>query len=128
MPFISVFLFSLSPYSLNWSSLRSTISISFISTMNQVFRRSSNCRINSPKYTFLQLIQHFQVAITITSPVMTSILYAMLYISFMEIKRNLRRKRLDTTSQGSNLKVGGKGSFFLNSCHKFSLLLRYFYM
>ena len=77
--------------------------------MSQGFKRGSKSRTNSPTYLFLKLIQQFQVATRSTSPDMTALLHTWPYGRFIEIKSNLRRKKLHRTNQGSNF-LGGSFS------------------
>ena len=77
--------------------------------MSQGFKKGSNWRTNSPVYLFLRLIQQFQVATRSTSPDMKAVFHIWLYGRFIEMQRNLRRKKLHRTNQGSNF-LGGSFS------------------
>ena len=77
--------------------------------MSQGFKKGSNWRTNSPVYLLLRLIQQFQVATRSTSPDMKAVFHIWLYGRFIEMQRNLRRKKLHRTNQGSNF-LGGSFS------------------
>ena len=77
--------------------------------MSQEFKRSSEWRTNSPAYLFLWLIQQFQLATRTTSPDMTTVFHAWLDDRFIQIQRNLRRKKLHRMNQGPNF-LGGSFS------------------
>ena len=64
--------------------------------MSQWFKRDSKWRTNSPAYLFLKLIKQFQVATRSTCPDMTRIYHAWPYGRFIEIKSNLRGKKIHT--------------------------------
>ena len=66
----------------------------YISMMSQGFKRGSKGRTNSLAYLFLQLIQQFQVATRSTSSDMTTIFHMQQYGGFIEIRSNLKRKKL----------------------------------
>ena len=80
----------------------------YILVISQGFNRSNRSRTNSPRYPFLQLIQHIQVATESISPGMKSAFRARLGGRSIEIKGNFSRKKLHTMNQGSNIL---KGSF-----------------
>ena len=77
--------------------------------MSQEFKRSSEWRTNNLAYLFLWLIQQFQVATRTTSPDMTTVFHAWLDDRFIQIQRNLRRKKLHRMNQGPNF-LGGSFS------------------
>ena len=75
-----------------------------------VFKRSSKCRINSPTYPFMQLVQHIQVATRSINPTMTTVFQVRSYGRFVERKSKVRRKKLHRINQGSNFPRGSFGS------------------
>ena len=74
--------------------------------MSQEFKRDRKCRINSPTYSFSQLIQNFQIATRSINPYMTTVFHARPKGRFIEIKRNLRSKSLLRTNAGFNFLRG----------------------
>ena len=81
-------------------------SAGYISTISQWFKRGSKWRTNSPAYSFLQLIQQFQVATTNTSTDMTTLFHKQPYGRFIGVQGNLKRKKFHITNQSSTFPGG----------------------
>ena len=77
--------------------------------MSKGFKRGRKWRTNNPTYPFFQLIQQFQVASRRTRPDMTTVFHVKPSGAFIEIKSNLRRKKLCRTNWSSNF-LGGSFS------------------
>ena len=83
------------------NTYRKDFKASYISVMNQGFKRGSKWRIHSPENSFSQLIQQFQVVTRGTRPGVITVFHTQPYGRFIEIPSSLRRKK-HTTNQCSN--------------------------
>ena len=75
------------------NTYRKDFKASYISVMNQGFKRGSKWRIHSPENSFSQLIQQFQVVTRGTRPGVITVFHTQPYGRFIEIPSSLRRKK-----------------------------------
>ena len=86
---------------------------SYISTISQGFKAGSKRSTISPTYLFRHLIWHIQVKHRSTNLDVTTVFHVRPYGRFMEIKNILRKKKLHTMNQGSNILGGSLRQFIL---------------
>ena len=73
--------------------------------MSQGFKRGSKWRTDCPASVFVAYLT-IQVATRGSSPNVTTVFHAWVYVRFIEIQRNLRRKKLPRMNYGSNFYGG----------------------